>query len=200
MIQELSTTEFIAGIANDIYDENDIVKYCSALYNIKAFYGALMVEHSRMINSHNVPTVTFAKDGTLHTDGSDTLTPESKTKLERVANAILVVEDLMQERAEQRSKLDLTEEQQTAFQKAIDAKFMEQTESGYKWLYGGNRCKIRLAYFITQIFYNPIPYKALGAMFCVTRLDSAIQQALNITTPKTENARKWKAAIDNVLS
>lgn len=98
MIQELSTTEFIAGIANDLYDENDIVKYCSTLNNIRAFYVALMVEQSRMIAKNKSPIVSFKKGAVLQGDDYDCMmTSEDKRKLSHIDMALIVVEELMGE-------------------------------------------------------------------------------------------------------
>ena len=94
MIQDISTNEFVSGIANDRYDENDIVKYCSTLSNIKAFHGALIVEQSRMMMS-NAPIVSFSADAVLMND-IDTISPENELKIDRLARAISLVEDLMQ--------------------------------------------------------------------------------------------------------
>jgi hypothetical protein len=94
MIQDISTNEFVSGIANDRYDENDIVKYCSTLSNIKAFHGALIVEQSRMMMS-NAPIVSFSADAVLMND-IDTISPENELKIDRLARAISIVEDLMQ--------------------------------------------------------------------------------------------------------
>lgn len=97
-------------------------------------------------------------------------------------------------------KTKKTESQQKTkkkyFDKAIQAGLMEKTGSGYNWLYGNNRGKIRLAYFIYRI-YAPeerIPYKELQTLFGISRLDSAVQQ---LSTAKKEQS--WKEEIDKVV-
>ncbi len=95
MIQDISTNEFVSGIANGLYDENDIVKYCSTLGNVKAFWGALIVEHSRMIGMSNAPIVSFSTDAVLTTN-DDTISPENALKIDRLAKAICIVEELKQ--------------------------------------------------------------------------------------------------------
>ena len=102
MIQELSTAEFIAGIRNDFYDENDIVKYCSTLSNIKAFWGALMVEHFRMLGKGRDPIVSFAPNATLQMDEGilENMTIEGKREFKRISDALFLVEDLMQKKTE----------------------------------------------------------------------------------------------------
>lgn len=96
MIQDISTNEFVSGIANGLYDENDIVKYCSTLSNVKAFWGALIVEHSRTIGMSNAPIVSFSTDAVLTTN-DDTISPENALKIDRLAKAISIVEELTQE-------------------------------------------------------------------------------------------------------
>ena len=88
------TADFISGIADGRYDENDIVKYCLTLSNIKAFLGALIVEQSKMIGMSNEPIVSFSIDAVLTTN-DDTISPENALKIDRLTNAIIIVEGLM---------------------------------------------------------------------------------------------------------
>ena len=104
MIHNISTTEFITGIINDRYDENDIVKYSSGLSNIKAFWVALIVEHSKIDEIGNAPIIAFGKDATITKEENDRLSIDDRRKLWRIQNAIFIVEELMQKQEEQRQK------------------------------------------------------------------------------------------------
>lgn len=89
-----------------------------------------------------------------------------------------------------------TERAKKYFPRAVEAGYMELTETGYKWLFGGAAGgKARLAYFLHKV-YNPdgcsqIPYKRLNALFGVVRLDVAIDQMLY-----AKRAQKWRPQID----
>lgn len=87
------TADFISGIADGRYDENDIVKYCLTLYDIKAFWGALVVEQSKMIGISDAPIVSFSPDAIL--DDTDTISTANEIKIDRLTNAIIIVEGLM---------------------------------------------------------------------------------------------------------
>lgn len=92
----------------------------------------------------------------------------------------------------------ITERAKKYFSRAIDAGFMTETDTGYKWISGGNRGKVRLAYFLHQI-YNPegvesIPYKQLEALFGVNRLDSSVDGALN-----TKRPQGWRKEIESKI-
>ena len=87
-----------------------------------------------------------------------------------------------------------TERERKYFDKAINVGLMEKTDSGYRWLHG-NGMLASLGYFLDRVF-NPkgtaqIPCKRLEALFGVTRLDTAISQALNAIKPQ-----KWRTEID----
>ena len=74
------------------------------------------------------------------------------------------------------------------------------TENGYKWTFGGERSKIRLAYFLREIFnpkgYEILPYKDLETLFGFHRIDSSINQLDN-----TDELYKWKKELkDNIFS
>ena len=79
------------------------------------------------------------------------------------------------------------------FTKAIEAGLMIQDGEGYRWIHN-NGLKASLGYFLHRVF-NPkgttqIPYQRLEALFSVTRLDSAIDQALTAKKPQ-----KWRKEI-----
>ena len=90
-----------------------------------------------------------------------------------------------------------TDRTKEIFAKAVEAGYMEKTATGYKWLYNSGS-KASLAYFIMQVFSpdntKQIPFKALGQLFDVTRLDRALDQAATAKKPQ-----QWRGAIDNLL-
>ena len=98
-----------------------------------------------------------------------------------------------------------TERARKYFARAVEAQFMELTPTGAKWLFGGDRGKARLAYFLERV-YCPEPTDALQAPQCrvleqyfsVHRLDRAIQQ--NADTGKSPAVKQWRADIDNLFT
>ena len=84
------------------------------------------------------------------------------------------------------------------FNKAIQAGLMKKNENDtYGWLHN-NGLKASLGYFLNKVF-NPkgtaqIPYQRLENLFNVTRLDTAIDQALNAKKPQ-----KWRKEIDTLF-
>ena len=90
-----------------------------------------------------------------------------------------------------------TDRAKEIFAKAVKAGYMEKTATGYKGLYNSGS-KASLAYFIMQVFSpdntKQIPFKALGQLFDVTRLDRALDQAATAKKPQ-----QWRGAIDNLL-
>lgn len=90
-----------------------------------------------------------------------------------------------------------TDRAKEIFAKAVKAGYMEKIATGYKWLYNSGS-KASLAYFIMQVFSpdntKQIPFKALGQLFDVTRLDRALDQATTAKKPQ-----QWRGAIDNLL-
>lgn len=87
-----------------------------------------------------------------------------------------------------------TEQEKKYFAKAIEANLMEKTDRGCRWLHN-NGLKASLGYFLNRVF-NPkgtaqIPYQRMESLFNVSRLDTAIAQALTVKTPQ-----KWRKEID----
>ncbi|NDV82232.1 hypothetical protein [Bacteroides sp. 51] len=84
------------------------------------------------------------------------------------------------------------------FQKAIEAKLMIQTNTGYKWLFGATKGKVRLAYFTEKVFCpnrtDSYPETALNSIFGVSRLQSALTQMHDAKKPQ-----KWKDDIDCIF-
>ncbi len=94
---------------------------------------------------------------------------------------------------------ELTEREIKYYGKAIEAGMAEKTEDGYKWLY--NKCSnASLAYFLYKLFdqdgTGQIPFKRLGKLWSVKRLDTALWQALN---PK-KYKQSWRTQIENLFT
>ncbi len=90
-----------------------------------------------------------------------------------------------------------TEKEKPYFKKAIEAGYMQETKTGYKWTFGGDRGKkARLSYFIKKIYgdYQQIPYSRLEKLFGVSRLDSSTTQLLNAKKPQN-----WSTEIDKLF-
>ena len=91
------------------------------------------------------------------------------------------------------------------FARAVEAQFMELTPKGAKWLFGGDRSKARLAYFLERV-YCPKPtdklqasqYNLLEHYFSVRRLDRASQQ--NADTGKSQAVKQWRAEIEKLFN
>ena len=83
-----------------------------------------------------------------------------------------------------------TERARKYFTKAIECKYMEKTENGYRWLYD-NGSKVSLAYFCNNVFcpknIEKLPETSLNKLFNITRLGSALYQIYNAKKPP-----KWE--------
>lgn len=95
---------------------------------------------------------------------------------------------------------ELTKREQHYYDKALQREMAEKTDDGYKWLYNGGK-KVGLAYFLYKVF-NPkgtgiIPYKRLNRLWGVSRIDSALSQAL---TTKNGKPQKWRKEIDELFA
>lgn len=93
----------------------------------------------------------------------------------------------------------ITDRAKKYFDKAIAVGYMAETETGYKWLWGGNKGKkARLSYFLHKI-YNPdgcqvTQYKQLENLFNESRLDSSTSQLMNAKKPQ-----EWRNIIDKLF-
>ena len=91
----------------------------------------------------------------------------------------------------------ITKREKKYFAKAIEAGLMEKDGGNYRWLHN-NGMKASLGYFLNKVF-NPkgtaqIPYQCMENLFNVTRLDTAIDQALTAKKPQ-----KWRKEIDTLF-
>lgn len=97
----------------------------------------------------------------------------------------------------------MTDRAKKHFAKAIQAGFMEQTGNGYKWTFldGERGAKAALGYFIKTVYdpnvvsSNQIPFKALGELFGVKRLDSTIYALSGRKRPP-----RWQGKIDSLFN
>lgn len=99
--------------------------------------------------------------------------------------------------AENQPQEPSTDRAKKAFAAAVEAGFMEKTDTGYKWKYNRGS-KASLAYFLVKT-YSPdntsqTPFTALGRLFDVPRLDSHADQV-----NQAKNEQKWRAKIDELL-
>lgn len=112
-----------------------------------------------------------------------------------VGDVCSIIDELQPQR--QAPQEPSTERAKKAFKKALEAGYMKETVTGYKWVYN-NGSKASLSYFVVQV-YNPdgaaqTPFKALGALFGVKALDRASDKAFTVKKPQ-----KWREAIDELL-
>ena len=85
------------------------------------------------------------------------------------------------------------------FSRAIEKGFMEKTDNGFKWLYGGNRGQIRLGYFCSKVYNNPRPVNALEEAFGVKKLSSSISIATECQAVRRADVSKWRDHIDSEI-
>lgn len=90
------------------------------------------------------------------------------------------------------------------FARAVEVGYMKSTATGYKWEYGGNRGKARLAYFVERVYcpthtdtIQACQCRDLENLFGVTRLDRSLQQ--NADTGKSQAVKNWRADIDSKI-
>jgi len=96
------------------------------------------------------------------------------------------------------SELD-TDRARVYFTRAVEVGYMQPTQTGYKWVFGGARgALVRLGYFVERVFCptntEALPEQAINRLFGVNRIGSAVTQLHNAKTPQ-----KWRAEIDNKI-
>ena len=85
------------------------------------------------------------------------------------------------------------------FSRAIEKGFIEKTDNGFKWLYGGNRGQIRLGYFCSKVYNIPRPINALEEAFGVKKLSSSISIATECQAVRRADVSKWRDHIDSEI-
>lgn len=92
----------------------------------------------------------------------------------------------------------LTEREKEYYERAIANEMAKKTETGYKWLYN-NGSKASLIYFLNKIFSpngtKQIPFTRLGNLWGRSRLDSALDKAINVKDPQP-----WRTDIDRIFT
>lgn len=99
--------------------------------------------------------------------------------------------------AENQPQEPSTDRAKKAFAAAVEAGFMEKTDTGYKWKYNRGS-HVSLAYFLVKV-YSPdntsqTPFTALGGLFGVSRLDSSADKAFDV-----KNSQLWRTKLDELL-
>lgn len=81
------------------------------------------------------------------------------------------------------------------FKRAVEAGFMEKTDTGYNWLFGGSKGQARLGYFLSKVYKSPRPINYLERCFNVKKLSSSISMACY--EAKRNDVKLWRKEIDN---
>ncbi|MEG2759549.1 MAG: hypothetical protein RR908_06715, partial [Rikenellaceae bacterium] len=79
------------------------------------------------------------------------------------------------------------------FSRAVNAGYMEKTDTGYKW----NQTKARLGYFCLKAYDTPRPIAALERYFNAGRLSAHITQASN--DAKRKDVITWRGELDTEI-
>ena len=201
-IHNIPEEEFIKGVANGAYTPNDAVKYSRECFDKEQFLSLLYVytftkEYPLESQRHLLKQAKVAVYRYLVNEGYkfehnfecwglESNTQESNSDNTKSNNVNLPKE------------LD-TDRARIYFARAIEKGYMEKTDKGYKWLYGGNRGKVRLGYFLVKVFCqdktDKLPQKAITKLFGVERMDSAINQLQD-----AQKLQKWIPDIDNLFN
>lgn len=126
-------------------------------------------------------------------------------ELDQEANEILKIYDYVfpnskadDTESNKKKHEELTEREIKYYGKAIEAGMAEKKENGYKWLYNKGS-KASLAYFLYKLFdqdgTGQIPFKRLGKLWRVKRLDTALRQAIG-----TKYEQSWRTQIINLFT
>jgi len=91
----------------------------------------------------------------------------------------------------------ITDRAKKYFDKAIAVGYMAETETGYKWLFGGNKGQVRLGYFCYKVFTQPRPINELERLFGVKKLSASITNAE--CNAKRNDVIQWKNEMNNKI-
>lgn len=91
-----------------------------------------------------------------------------------------------------------TERAKKYFPRAVEAGYMELTETGYKWDLTQRGNKVKLGYFLQKVYCpnntEEIPETVINDYFSTTRIGSSISQIIVVNKPQ-----KWRAKIDSSI-
>ena len=179
----MTDKEFISGIIDDTYSENDIIKYCSSLYNTKAFWGMLMSEYSKF--SSNSPVVSFENNATITSD--DNLTIEQKRRLGRLLVAINIVEEIMQQQSKVVTQPQIITKRKQ--QKTIDDYILNEKDKIKKALAemltgkGGKDAAIIIAVYIQEGYITKPDYSVISNEYQLKNTKQAFNNAFKRIYP-----------------
>lgn len=185
--------------------ENCLNAFCNIVYRFANRLDALLLTYGIDLMKLQRESGLYLKSHRIITDidcyiGSMELTKRYIDALPQEPNAASK-QDIAEPQPKQKQGFSkpqqITKREKEYFAKAMAAGLMEKTDSGYRWLHN-NGMKASLGYFLNKVF-NPkgtaqIPYQRMENLFNVTRLDTAIDQALTAKKPQ-----KWRKEIDTLF-
>ncbi len=87
-----------------------------------------------------------------------------------------------------------TDEARKYFARALERGYMKKTETGCKWLFGGDKGQSRLGYFCNKVFAQPRPINKLEQIFGVKKLSASISNAE--IEAKRDDVKQWRKEMD----
>lgn len=87
-----------------------------------------------------------------------------------------------------------TNEARKYFARALERGYMKKTETGCKWLFGGDKGQSRLGYFCNKVFAPPRPINKLEQIFGVKKLSASISNAG--IDAKRDDVKQWRKEMD----
>lgn len=188
-VKTLSVREFIYLIAKGNLHENDILLHASSVICLQSLLNDLDVARIAVDPVTGKP---YAKDF------------EEAWRLDRAISLIQQHKNKPgPQQAEKKGAWDLpseldTERARRYFNKAIEAGYIVVNEGRLSWVFGGNKGKVRLGYFVVKVFApnntEKLPETAINRLFSVERIGSSIAQ---IQCAKKRQA--WVADIDKLF-
>lgn len=189
----MKVLDFIDGIANSTLKEHDIITFIDKVENK---VGLLWDLH-------------FASIECSDDTGKPRITDDRQ--INRISNAIDFISDRyninmldeeLSRTSNQEHELHLPDELDTEqaikyFSRALEVGYIEQTNTGYKWLYGETKGQVRLGYFCNKVYSTPRPINKLEELFGVKKLSSSISSA--DCEAKRADVKKWRKEMIDTL-
>lgn len=191
-------------IVNSINEENTVEKYFEMLFSVVCRYATRL---DALLLERGINLMWYQEQSGIYI-----LTHRDITQLEWYLGSYKLVRKYIEEATpktetfqnlnKEPSKKDLpsrlTKDEALYYNKAIEKGLAQESDNGYKWLYNKGS-KASLAYFLNKIF-NPdgtgqIPFKKLNVLWGVSRLDSALDKAINAKKPQ-----QWRTDIDKLFT